>query len=208
MTEMFLTPNPWSRPGTPIGTIKGVVVHWVGNAGSTAVANRNYFESLKNGNIYASSHYIVGLKGEVIYCVPENEVAYHAKQANANYIGVETCHDDWDGVFNPQTYGSLVDLVSSILLRYEVTDVLRHFDVTEKICPKWFVEDTRAWNQFLIDVAANTDYDIPPYVPDDPNDPKQPDGSVDDPDPGDNPGEGSEYRKHKRNAHRHISKGF
>ena len=31
-------------------------------------------------------------------------------------------------------------------------DVIRHYDVTGKICPKYFVEDEDAWNQFRSDV--------------------------------------------------------
>lgn len=91
----YLTINPYSRPGVKIGTIKGIVVHWVANPMSTAIANRNYFEGLKTGKknssgstIYASSHYIVGLEGEVLACVPEIEVAYHASSANKSHIGI------------------------------------------------------------------------------------------------------------------------
>lgn len=37
--DMLITPNKWSRPQTKIGTIKNIVVHWIGNAGSTAENN-------------------------------------------------------------------------------------------------------------------------------------------------------------------------
>ena len=61
----YLTVNEWSRPGTPLEKINGVVIHYVGNPGTTAEANRNYFESLSSGadGVYASSHFIVGLEG-------------------------------------------------------------------------------------------------------------------------------------------------
>ena len=45
----LLTVNPWSRPGTPLEEIQGVVIHYVGNPNTTAEANRNYFESLSSG---------------------------------------------------------------------------------------------------------------------------------------------------------------
>ena len=45
----LLTVNPWSRPGTPLEKIDGIVIHYVGNPGTTAKANRNYFESLSSG---------------------------------------------------------------------------------------------------------------------------------------------------------------
>ena len=39
-------------------------------------------------------------------------------------------------------------------------DVIRHYDVTGKICPKYFVEDEEAWKGFKEDVSnalANTE---------------------------------------------------
>ena len=41
--DMLITPNKWSRPQTKIGTIKKIVIHWIGNAGSTAENNAKYF---------------------------------------------------------------------------------------------------------------------------------------------------------------------
>ena len=102
----YLTANKYSRPGIKLNTVKGIVIHWVANPASTALANRNYFEGLKVGKknskgdyIYASSHYIVGLDGEVFSCIPETEVAYHASNANKEHIGIEVCHPDWQGKF-------------------------------------------------------------------------------------------------------------
>lgn len=154
---MLLTPNPYSRPKTAIGKIKKVVIHWVGNPGSSAVANRNYFENLKANNTdrYASSHYIVGLEGEIIQCIPENEVAYHANDANSYSIGIENCHPDRLGQFNAKTYKSLITLCVDLCKRYHLdplTDLIRHYDVTGKICPKYYVEHVAAWNTLKQDV--------------------------------------------------------
>jgi N-acetylmuramoyl-L-alanine amidase len=57
--QMLLTPNKYSRPQNKLTDVKGIVIHYVGNAGSKAVANRNYFESLKDtGKTYGK--YIIG----------------------------------------------------------------------------------------------------------------------------------------------------
>ena len=77
--DKLLTINSYSRSGEKQNKIEKIVVHWVGNAGSSAIANRNYFENLKDSHkTYASSHYVIGLNGEIIRCIPENEVAFHA----------------------------------------------------------------------------------------------------------------------------------
>lgn len=155
--EMLLTPNSFSRPKTALKKVTNIIVHWVGNAGSTAVANRNYFESLKNGKTYASSHYIIGLQGEVIRCVPENEIAYHANAANSYSIGIENCHPDWMGKFNDKTYASLIKLCAMLCKKYSLDPdkaLLRHYDITKKICPKYYVEHQDAWLKLKADVKA------------------------------------------------------
>lgn len=157
MEIKLLTINPYSRPGTKLKQVKNIVVHWVGNANSTAIANRNYFESLKEKKSFASSHYIVGLQGEIIQCVPESEVAYHAKEANSYSIGIEVCHPDWGGKFNSKTYESLIELCADICERYNLEPtqaIIRHYDVTKKTCPKYYVEHNGAWLQLKQDVKV------------------------------------------------------
>ena len=129
----------------------------MGNANTTAINNRNYFESLKTKKIYASSHYIIGLDGEIIQCVPENEVAYHASQANSYSIGIECCHPDWNGKFNDKTYQSLIELCVDICKRYKLDPqktLIRHYDVTKKQCPLYYVQHQDAWEMLKYDVSV------------------------------------------------------
>ena len=56
----LLTVNPYSRPGTPTEKITGIVVHYTANPGATAIDNRNYFESLKDGHdTQVSSNFVI-----------------------------------------------------------------------------------------------------------------------------------------------------
>lgn len=161
--QKLLTINPYSRPGTKIGKIKNIVIHWVGNAGSSAIANRNYFESLKDKKAYASSHYIIGLEGEIILCVPESEVAYHGNSANSYSIGIENCHPDWEGKFNDKTYASLVDLCADLCKRYNLDPtiaLIRHYDITKKDCPHYYVQNPKAWEKLKSDVKQVIQEDI------------------------------------------------
>jgi hypothetical protein len=170
--KMLLTPNKYSRPGTALKAVKGVVVHYVGNPGSTAEGNRNYFENLKVGKkdtkgnyIYASSQYIIGLAGEVIQCVPENEVAYCSNSRNKDTVSIECCHPLADGKFNAATYASLVELTADICKRYKLNplrDVIRHYDVNGKACPMYYVNNPGAWDGFKEDVyLVMTDIKLP-----------------------------------------------
>ncbi len=158
--DRLLTVSPYCRSGEKQGIIVNIVVHWVGNAGSSAIGNRNYFNSLATSyKTYASSHYIIGLNGEIIRCIPEDEVAFHAGSYSMNRksIGIETCHPDWEGKFNEVTYNSLVELCVDICRRYNlgIDAIIRHYDVTGKECPRYYVRNESEWIKFKNDVANN-----------------------------------------------------
>ena len=155
----FLTVNPWSRPGTPLEKIDGVVIHYVGNPTTTAQANRNYFESLSSGEegTYASSHFIVGLEGEVLQCIPLTEIAYASNIRNADTVAIEVCHPDETGAFSDASYRRTVELTAWLCREFgldPMEDVIRHYDVTGKICPRYYVDHPEAWESFLADVAS------------------------------------------------------
>lgn len=168
--DKLLSINEYSRSGEQQGQIQFIVVHWVGNAGSSAVGNRNYFESLATSHAtYASSHYIIGLDGEIIRCIPENEVAFHSgsHSMNRKSIGIEDCHPDWEGKFNDNTYNSLVELCADICQRYGlgINNVIRHYDVTVKDCPHYYVQNPDAWEQFKQDVSNKLGGSYQPSIP-------------------------------------------
>lgn len=138
--EMLLTPNKYSRPQTPLEQIKKIAVHYVGNPGTSAEANRNYFENCRITGTYVSSHFVIGLKGEIIQCIPLTEIAYCTNQANTYSISIECCHPNDTGKFNPSTEKSLAELCAYLLQKYNLTadDIIRHYDVTGKQCPLYW----------------------------------------------------------------------
>lgn len=157
--SQLLTPNPYSRSGLPLRQVKKLVIHWVANPTSSALANRNYFENLKHGTrgVYASSHYIVGLEGEIIECIPDTEQAYHAKNANTYSLGIEVCHPDWEGQFDTPTYEALTQFLAKLCMTYTLdpaTDILRHYDITGKVCPKFYVHHPAHFTKLKADVAS------------------------------------------------------
>jgi len=155
-TQQFLTVNEYSRPGTPLEQVNGIVIHYTGNPGTTAQQNRSYFEGLAESKITkASSHFIVGLSGEVLMCVPLDEIAYASNERNVDTISIECCIDNEAGRFSEKTYNTLVELTAWLIGKYDLTmeDVIRHYDITGKNCPKYFVEHESAWDDFKLDVA-------------------------------------------------------
>lgn len=151
----LLDVNEYSRPGQPMDKVTGIVIHYTANPGTTAQQNRDYFQGLKDSKeTYASSHFVVGIDGEIIQCIPCNEIAYASNDRNADTVSIECCIPDETGEFSEAAYQSLVHLTAWLLGRYslEPKDVIRHYDVTGKMCPKYYVENGDAWTDFLQDV--------------------------------------------------------
>lgn len=135
MDVQLLDINPYSRPGTIIDHVNGIVVHYTANPGSTAQDNRDYFNGLKDSHeTSASSNFVIGLEGEIIQCIPTWEMAYASNDRNVDTISIECCHPDENGKFTDATYRSLVQLTAWLCAKYDLTadQVIRHYDVTGK----------------------------------------------------------------------------
>ena len=158
ITEDFLTVNPYSRPAEPLDEVKNIFVHYTANKNTSARQNRSYFENLGiTGETSASAHFIIGYDGEIIQCLPLDEIGYAVKTRNYDSISIECCYRDDSGKFTDATYQSLLQLTAWLLKEYKLApnDVLRHYDVGGKKCPLYFVEHEDSWEQFRQDL---TDY--------------------------------------------------
>ena len=116
ITDLLLTPNAQrpggNRPGEPLQPT-GVTVHRTADPGATARNVRDFFDTIRPG-AESSCHYVVDPSGEVIRCIPESEVAWHAGPvANHRDIGIETCEP-----LTGAAYRSTVALVAEIHRRY------------------------------------------------------------------------------------------
>lgn len=158
----LLTPNEYSRPQIPIEDVNYIAIHYTANPGATAQANRNYFENLaQTQETKVSSHFVVGLEGEVIQCIPTLEMSYATNSRNVDTVSIECCHMDETGTFETATYQSVVKLTAWLCTRFGLTqeNVIRHYDVTGKSCPKYYVDHPEAWEQMKADIAARIQED-------------------------------------------------
>lgn len=157
MEEDYLTVNSYSRPGISTHKLTGIVIHYTAEPGVTAKERRDYYEGLAESHAArASVNYIVGLEGEVIVCVPPGEVAYASNDRNLDTISVEYCHADESGAVSEATYRSMVELIRQLCEKHSIApeNVIRHYDVTGKLCPKYYVEDQAAWEKLLSDIKG------------------------------------------------------
>ena len=155
--EDLLPVNEYSRCGDKLQRVNAVVIHYVGNPNTTAWQNRSYFENLATtGDTSASSNLIVGMEGEALLCVPLDEVAYCSNDRNYDTVSIEFCHPDAEGKPNQATYDTLVKLTAWLCGLYGLDPqegIIRHYDVTGKQCPLYFVQNEGEWTRFKSDVA-------------------------------------------------------
>lgn len=157
--QEFIEVSPYSRPGKALKKVNNIVLHYIGNAGTTAEQNRSYFNGLaelKDENQKASSHFVVGLEGEIVQCVPLTEISYCSNHRNSDTVSIESCHPTADGQYTQATYDSTVKLTAWLCTQYGLTkdDVIRHYDVTGKNCPLYYVKNPDAWEQLKNDIGA------------------------------------------------------
>lgn len=153
------------------GRIKYIVIHYVGALGG-AKANCQYYASKYIG---ASAHYYIGFGGEIWQSVGDEDIAWHcgAKSyqhkecRNTNSIGIELCvrkkdtasmgAADQDWYFDTKTVNAAVELTRFLMQKYGVDagHVIRHYDVTGKICPNPYVYNVmqHTWDAFKKAIA-------------------------------------------------------
>ena len=143
--------NGSGRRGERLSGVNDIVIHYVGNPGTTAQQNHDFFDQ---PDTTVSAHFLVGLDGEIIQCIPLDEVSSASNERNGDTISIEVCHPDATGQFNQKTYDSLVKLTAWLCDYCDIgrDHVIRHYDITGKLCPLYFVEHPDAWEQFLVDV--------------------------------------------------------
>lgn len=137
--------------------IKYIVIHYTGNDGDTDESNARYFQNNVTGT---SAHYFVD-DDSITQSVPDNYVAWHCgttgaykhKQCrNSNSIGIEICDDVKNGTIYPsaQTIKNVLELVEYLMNKYSIPkeNVIRHYDVTGKHCPQYWVNDSKWKSEF------------------------------------------------------------
>lgn len=142
--------NKYNRPGTK-SIPKRICVHYTGQAGAGADRLALYYKNVASGmfpdksNNWTSTQYIVGLNGKVIRIVPDNEVAYAASGKNDGTLHIEVCYSKAYGEFETVSISALRELVQYLMKKYNIPagNVLRHYDLTGKYCPWYYVDENR-----------------------------------------------------------------
>lgn len=144
-------------------TIKYIVWHYTANDGDTDESNAKFF---KSANRKASAHYFVD-DDSITISVPDTYVAWSVGGSrysdykttggaslykictNNNSINIELCDTNKNGKYDvtEATLSNAIELTKSLMSKYNIpiNNVVRHFDVTGKKCPVYYVDST-TWN--------------------------------------------------------------
>lgn len=156
--------TPYNHNTGTVDRIKYIVIHYVGATGG-AEANCKWYAGADRS---ASAHYYVDFDGSVWQSVEDQNIAWHcgAKKyvhpecRNSNSIGIEMCvrnrgnkadtSRDW--YFEDATVQTAIELTRELMAKYNVPadHVIRHYDVTGKICPNPYVYNhtQHTWEDF------------------------------------------------------------
>lgn len=135
-------------------TPKYIVIHDTNNRdfGANAKFNRDYLSV--NSRAKTSAHYIIDEKN-IIQLLEDRWRGWHVGDkandqiTNSNSIAVKICVNR--GANIEKTMNNMLILTKSLMKKYGISiqNVVRHFDVTEKLCPKIMVEDNPSlWTSF------------------------------------------------------------
>ena len=150
--------------------IKYIVLHFTANNGDTAKNNADYFAN--NANIKASAHYFID-ENSIYQSVKDTDTAWHCggglqgtsgasfyqKCMNSNSLGIEMCsRKDVNGKYfiKDETVKNATQLTKVLMQKYNVpiTNIIRHYDVTGKVCPEPFVREPRLWSDFKLNLES------------------------------------------------------
>ena len=156
-----------------LSKIKYIVWHYTANDGDTDESNAIFF---KSANRNASAHYFVD-DDSVTISVPDTYIAWSVGGSrysnyqstggaslykictNANSINIELCDTNKNGKYDvsEKTLANAIELTRMLMAKYNIpiSNVIRHFDVTGKSCPAYYI-DNNVWNQVKNKINGTT----------------------------------------------------
>lgn len=155
--------NKYNRPDKK-STCEYIVIHWTADVGATAEQLDAYYHNVARGswpdspNAWTSANYIVGYDGTLITCIYSGNVSYGVSGYNERVINIEVCIDAASGIFTGAAVQTLADLVQRLMRSRNVpaARVVRHYDLTGKLCPRYYALNADAWRELHMQITGQT----------------------------------------------------
>jgi N-acetylmuramoyl-L-alanine amidase CwlA len=166
ITDKLIHLNQYTRSGKPLSRVCSLVVHWTGLASGSNNGLFNWFDKVSvETQRYGSAHYGID-KTSIYRFIPDNEIAYHVgaskytefakkkfcdQYPNQYSLGVELNPEFANGEFHEEVLNRAVWLFAELCKIYNLNpmcEIIRHYDVTGKDCPKLFIDHTEKFLLF------------------------------------------------------------
>ena len=138
-----LIPKGENNPGKRISP-DTIVIHYSGVHGVSA--ERLALCLYNNNANNVSANYCVDDK-DIICTIKPGYMSYGVIGNNSHIINIEVCYDDPEGRFELDTVANLRRIVKYLMREFKIPaeKVVRHFDLTGKKCPWYYVDNPREW---------------------------------------------------------------
>lgn len=152
--------------------IKYIVIHYTAGENDTAKNEVDYFA--KSNDREAGAHFFVDRKGKIGRSIPMNRTAwavggskypntkggkYYGKCTNYNSVSIELCGNLTRLPSKDQIAAvkKLIKYIHKYCKNIPTKNVVRHYDITGKECPKLMIGDSKskggkAWSKFKKEV--------------------------------------------------------
>ncbi len=139
-----LIPKQGNNPGIKIKP-DTIVIHYTAVPGCSADRLATCFIN-DNGGYHQSCNYAVDER-EVICLIPAGGISYGVTGHNQHIINIEVCYNEARGSFELTTIQNLRELVRRLMKKWSIpaARVVRHYDLTGKICPEFYVAYGNEW---------------------------------------------------------------
>lgn len=137
-----LPPLNHNNPNRPI-TPDTIVIHYMGDPDTSAETLAKCFYNNNANDV--SSNYIVDPQC-IIEILPPTQMSYCVSGHNDHTINIECAHTV-TGQFDLRTIIHLRQIVRKLMRDFNIppSRVVRHYDLTKKPCPIYYVEYPREW---------------------------------------------------------------
>jgi N-acetylmuramoyl-L-alanine amidase CwlA len=175
ITQKYIPINTLRRSGQKL-QVKFLVAHDVGNDGSTALQNVDYYIKSANED-FASAHTFIDDQN-IIECIPQDEKANHVRrnptvdntlfgvEANDCALGVELCYFSKDLQRSKMAYTRYCEYIKALCQKYQLnpsTHVVGHYrlDPERRVDPlNAFRLIGKNWEDFIKDISSVPKEDI------------------------------------------------
>lgn len=176
INKKHLDTSKYSRSKIPLERLTGLVIHFTDSATHTFSRDINWLYDFLNytrprSKKYASYHYAIDQDGEAYEFIPPDECAWHAGptsktapeitemlggRPNWSTIGISFLHPKPNGKPTEATYESLVNLSAYLIHKHNIPmkNIIRHYDCTGKMCPRYYVKNEDEWKKLQEDIRA------------------------------------------------------